>query len=113
MDPVILGIVMIIALVITIPIVVVIARQHKCKYDEVQDDGYQYCSICKTARKPIIPLCSHPQWENVVTRDIKEGRKSDYSLPKSMRNSRMVITAQVYVLRCKQCGDLKEFRIEV
>lgn len=105
MDPVFIGVATIVGLLITIPVVVIIARSHKCKYDKVQDDGYQYCSICNAARKPIIPPCSHPKWEKLNTREIVTGSKSGYG--------RTATIGEVYVLRCEECGDMKEFRIDI
>jgi hypothetical protein len=79
--------------------IVKIAKFHKCKYGEIQEDGFQYCSTCNHATEPIKQPCFH-EWK--VRESAKITTTNQYG-----RNER--ITGKSFILECKHCGDLKHF----
>ena len=76
---------------------------NKCKhkFGEIQKDGYQYCLKCGRGIEPLkqkeLP-CSHKNWEIYDRADIEQWGHD---------------THRLVVLKCKYCGDLKEFRYGV
>jgi hypothetical protein len=65
-------------------------------------DGYQYCIKCQKA----FPVEHKCLWEEVETRTVTT---EDLRHPDSEKR----VTAEIKILKCHVCGDLKEFRISV
>jgi hypothetical protein len=102
MDPAIMGIVMIIALVIVVPIVIKVARSHKCNYGEVKDD-YQYCTVCGQARAIDLLNCQH-KWKTVSTQVVTSRSAG------SDENRKI---GEIHIMECEKCGDKKEFKYSI
>ena len=68
---------------------------HK-KLSEIKEDGRQYCLLCN---KAFAPPCPHLWAEH-----------SERNICNSLSGK---VTGIVNILRCKRCGDLKEFRTSV
>lgn len=101
MDPVIIPVVSIIAIVIITPLIIKMARYHKCKdFGEVKD-GIQHCTVCNKAISISAPKCNHPEWETIkdvaITRPYS-GLTTDPTI------------GHIYTLRCKVCGDIKTYQ---
>lgn len=102
MDPVIIGIVMIIALLITIPIVIKVARSHKCNYGEVKDD-YQYCAVCGKAQIIDLLNCQH-KWKTIDTQVVT-------ARPSAGGEYRKI--GEIHIMECEKCGDKKDYRYNI
>jgi hypothetical protein len=71
------------------------------KFEKVEN-GYQYCLKCGVARVvPPIP-CVH-KWEEISRKDIFRA----YAIHGK------ITTGQLFVLKCKNCGEITNTRIEV
>ncbi len=82
--------------------VVQISKYHKCKFDIVQPDGFQYCFKCGRATQPLAQPCKH-KWD--ILEQSRVTRHNPNGSERWVGNS--------YVLKCKHCGDLKEFQENV
>lgn len=74
-----------------------ISKYHKCtRYSPIQEDGFQYCSECNKAHQPK-KGCDHKwieQDKSPITRD-------------------KATIGYLFILRCKNCGEMKDFKTEV
>jgi hypothetical protein len=68
-------------------------------------DGYQYCVKCQKAF-PVQHTCL---WEQVDSLTFETRTEPTPAFP----NGRSRITAEVRILKCHICGDLKEFRVHI
>lgn len=102
MDPAIIGIVMIISTVIATPIIIKVARSHKCNYGEVKD-GYQYCTTCNKARVMDALNCRH-KWKTISMRNIATSSRS---------GGQSRITGEIHIMECEKCGDKKDFTLSI
>lgn len=118
MDPIVSLAVIVVGGAAIIAAFVYFASKHKCKYGTVQDDGFQYCEKCHTAREPIKtvePPCSHPKWdlykEETITQEKKDLLGDFFENTKSATYAKHTkpkpnIIGKVYVLKCAKCGDI-------
>jgi len=67
----------------------------KHKFGKVQDDNYQYCEMCGTAKSV---KCSH-KWNTISHGDIIDKRFQDSS-------GKPRIIGETYIIRCAKCGDI-------
>ena len=72
---------------------------HSCKYDVVQEDGFQYCKVCGKAIRPKQQSCQHI-WKDKHTMETFIGVGFD---------DRM--SGIVYVQQCTKCGEIKRTKI--
>ena len=83
--------------------VIKVSKYHKCKFDAIKDDGFQYCSKCGKASRPLPKSCppSKPcqhKWELFKEQTVLTNKD---------------VTGTLYILKCKFCGDLKSYRTDV
>lgn len=68
------------------------------KYNQVDSEGYQYCTKCNKAVFIGLPECNH-QWETIEKFSI-----TDYF---------DIQTGILYVMQCKYCGTIMEDRVTI
>jgi len=82
-------------------LITILSRYHKCKYGEVQEDGFQYCEKCNKAITPGIQPCQH-KWKTIETSPITTfGRLGD-------RGKRITI-GKLYIQECEKCGTMQDY----
>lgn len=66
-------------------------------FGKVGEDGFQYCQHCGFAA---MPKCSH-DWETIKETTITKRKENEYNF-----GFHEVKIADLYVLRCKRCGEI-------
>ena len=97
MDPFYIAIAGMITIIIVVPWIIKILNTHQCTWGKPDDEGYQTCEGCKAIRPVPAKGCQH-EWEEA-------GEHSVTRLENTI--------AIIKTLRCKKCGDLKEYRIKI
>jgi len=67
------------------------------QWGKVQEDGFQYCEHCNKAMSPSAKSCDH-QWKE----------KDNYTV-----SERGIKKQIIYVLKCKNCGEMKNHLVKV
>lgn len=95
-----------IAIIILITIFIInISKYHKCKYGEIQKDGFQYCEKCNRAIQPRTQSCQH-KWKTTETSSITTYRKD-------IINDKGSITGKLYIQQCEKCGKMQDYKTDV
>lgn len=105
---------------------VVMGLKHRHKWGEVQEDGYQYCEGCNKAQTDGDIPCKH-EWETIKEDKISTTMTYSFALLSAMqksggqngfsdlvkKNQEPRETGYLYVMKCKKCGDIKDYKVEI